>query len=105
MIYWLRSADEAISEGIRWISSDFHSNFALILYEGKPCNTSLGTTEVDNLYYVKLSFADSSAGNYNLPSNLHVCNVYVRLRAAFDFQQVPRCPKNNDTAALVSFSL
>jgi hypothetical protein len=23
-------------------------------YEGKPCNTSLGTTEFDNLYYVKL---------------------------------------------------
>lgn len=24
-------------------------------YEGKPCNTSLGTTDVDKLCYVKLS--------------------------------------------------
>jgi hypothetical protein len=23
-------------------------------YEGKPCNTSLGTTECDNVHYVKL---------------------------------------------------
>ena len=27
-------------------------------YEGKPCNTSLGTTDVDNLSYVKLMFSN-----------------------------------------------
>lgn len=76
-------------------------------YEGKPCNTSLGTTDIDNLYYVKLKFSNLLTSDYIRRSAVSICkfcNVYVRLRAASDFQQDSRCLQNNGMAACKSFS-
>src|SRR5579859_66856 len=65
-------------------------------------NTPKHTTDVDNLYYVKLKFSNLLTSDYirlAAASICKFCNVYVRLRAASDFQQDSRCPQNNGMAA------
>ena len=62
---------------------------------------------VDNLYYVKLKFSNLLTSDYIRPAAVSICkfcNVYVRLRAASDFQQDSRCLQNNGMAACKSFS-